>query len=234
MIVDSFNQLAYDFVSELIELFPEEAVLKEALEKIQPGTTVAIEVMTSLVGQHSQLISAKDETVFKTVKIPGMSIRKMWKSLSDDAKNNIWQRLNAMVLIGTTMNNTPAELMTGIENLAMEFGEKLQNGELDMSSMMGEILTRVQGMDLSSLKNMNMDIGALTNSLGIDTNELTDMVGGMLGGVNPELMRTVTSLVSGQGEEEDLLAMLEAAHPPPRQPQLPPRNNKKKKHHRRN
>jgi hypothetical protein len=234
MIADTFNALALEFVKELSEVFPENATLTEcaknfdAIAKDDPKSPMNF--MMTIVGNKSDLILAKDETVFDSVEIPGLAIKEMWNSASDVTKDAIWQYLSTLHMLASTLGNTSGELLSGIENMAMEFADKMATGNMDVSTMLNEVMQRVQTLDLSSLD--GSDIGALTKSLGIDPEQITDMMSGMLGGssgANKELMSMVTSMMNGGGDEQDLLKLLENAKPD----MLPPQKKKKssgKKH----
>jgi len=233
MIADTFNALALEFVKELSEVFPENATLIEcaknfdSLTKDDPKSPMNF--MMTVVGDKSDLILAKDETVFDSVTIPGLAIKEMWNSTSDVTKDAIWQYLSTLHMLASTLGNTSGELLSGIENMAMEFADKMAMGNMDVPTMLNEVMQRVQTLDLSSLD--GADIGALTKSLGIDPDQITDMMSGMLGGTsgaNKELMSMVTSMMNGGGDEQDLLKLLENAKPD----MLPPQKKKKsgKKH----
>jgi hypothetical protein len=226
MISEGFNTMVHEFVKELAEVFPEEPILKKHADNfdaiVAEDDKAPMNYLLKVVGDKTSLIFSKDESIFDVVSIPEMNLKSMWMSISDTTQEAIWQYLNTLTMLATTMGNTPNELMSGIETMAAEFAEKMSKGDLDINSMMSEVMGRVQQMDLSSLE--GMDIGALTKSMGIDPSKMSEMMSGMLGGVDPQLMSTVTSLMSGMGEEEDLLKLLESAKPPP----APKKSSKKK------
>jgi hypothetical protein len=227
MISEGFNTMVHEFVKELAEVFPEEPILKKHADNfdsiVAEDDKAPMNYLLKVVGDKTSLIFSKDESIFDVVSIPEMNLKSMWMSISDTTQEAIWQYLNTLTMLATTMGNTPNELMSGIETMAAEFAEKMSKGDLDINSMMSEVMGRVQQMDLSSLE--GMDIGALTKSMGIDPSKMSEMMSGMLGGVDPQLMSTVTSLMSGMGEEEDLLKLLESAKPPP----APKKSSSKKK-----
>ena len=231
MISDSFNSMVLDFLKELSEVFPEEIVLKKCIDNFESyildDPNKPLEFMTNVIGDNAHLVTAKDETFFNIVKVPGIDVKSMWNSnISDNTKKAIWEYISTLMLIGATMNSTSKEIMSGIEELATEFAHKMQNGEITMDNMMSEVMNRVQQMDLSSLE--NMDISSLTKSMGIDPAELTNMMGGMMGGINPELLNTVSSLMGGNEDGEDLLKLLENAKPPVPLPQKKTKGHGKK------
>lgn len=230
MISDTFNSLALEFVKELSEVFPENITLADCVKNfdtiVSEDPKKPMDFLVSIVGDKADAINSKDETVFDDVTIPGMAIKEMWNSTSDNTKEAIWQYLSTLQMLANTLGNTSGELMSGIENMAMEFANKMAQGSMDVPTMLNEVMQRVQTLDLSSLE--GADIGALTKSLGIDPAQITDMMSGMLGGsggANKELMNMVTGLMGGGGgDEQDLLKLLESAKP---DMLLPPQKKKK-------
>lgn len=229
MISDTFNTLALEFVKELSEVFPENTVLTDCVKNfdaiVGEDQRKPMNFMIEIVGDNALMINSKDEMFFDSINIPGLEIKDMWNSTSDNTKEAIWQYLSTLNMFASTLGNTSGELMSGIENMAMEFADKMANGNMDVSTMLNEVMQRVQTLDLTSLE--GADIGALTKSLGIDPAQITDMMSGMLGGssgANKELMNMVTSMMGGGGDEQDLLKLLENAKP---DMFLPPQKKKK-------
>jgi hypothetical protein len=234
MIADTFNALALEFVKELAEVFPENITLTECVKNFD--TIVAkdpkkpMDFLVVIVGDNAEMINSKDDAIFDTITIPGMEIKEMWNSTSENTKEAIWQYISTLHMLASTLGNTSGELMSGIEDMAMEFANKMATGNMDVPTMLNEVMARVQTLDLSSLD--GADIGAITKSLGIDPAQITDMMNGMLGGsggMNKELMSMVTGMMGGGAEEQDLLKLLEQAKP---DMMLPPQKKKKsgKKH----
>ena len=230
MISDTFNALALEFVKELSEVFPENTTLTECVKNFDTIVTKdpkkPMDFLVSIVGDKAAAVNSKDETVFDDITIPGMAIKEMWNSTSENTKEAIWQYLSTLHMLASTLGNTSGELMSGIEDMAMEFANKMATGNMDVPTMLNEVMQRVQTLDLSSLD--GADIGALTKSLGIDPAQITDMMSGMLGGAggaNKELMNMVSGLMmGGGGDEQDLLKLLESAKP---DMMLPPQKKKK-------
>jgi hypothetical protein len=229
MIADTFNALALEFVKELSEVFPENTVLAECMKNfdtiVSEDPKKPMDFLVSIVGDNAEMLNSKDDAIFDTVTIPGMEIKEMWNSTSDNTKEAIWQYLSTLHMLASTLGNTSGELMSGIEDMAMEFANKMATGNMDVPTMLNEVMQRVQTLDLSSLD--GADIGAITKSLGIDPDQITDMMSGMLGGsggMNKELMSMVTGMMGGGGDEQDLLKLLENAKP---DMLLPPQKKKK-------
>jgi len=229
MIADTFNALALEFVKELSEVFPENITLTECVKNfdtiVSENPKKPMDFLVSLVGDNAEMLNSKDDAIFDTITISGMEIKEMWNSTSDNTKEAIWQYISTLHMLASTLGNTSGELMSGIENMAMEFADKMAKGNMDVPTMLNEVMARVQTLDLSSLD--GADIGALTKSLGIDPAQITDMMSGMLGGsggMNKELMSMVTGMMGGGAEEQDLLKLLENAKP---DMLLPPQKKKK-------
>jgi len=206
---DNFASLALEFVKEISEVFPEEAIFSECVKNFSSYNPKKFLIDT--IGNHQALVISKDDKLFDLVKIPGLNIKTLWSSVSDTTKESIWAYLSTLVMLATALNNTPKELMSGIESLAQEFSDKMQHGELNMETLFTDVMERVQQMDLSSMK--DVDIGSLTKSMGIDPSMISNMMGG---GIDPSLIQNMMNMVGGDGDEEDLLKLLETAKPPPR------------------
>ena len=229
MIADTFNALALEFVKELSEVFPENNTLTDCVKNfdtiVSEDPKKIMDFLVSTVGDNAEMINSKDDAIFDTITIPGLDIKEMWNSTSDSTKDAIWQYLSTLQMLASTLGNTSGELISGIEDMAMEFANKMAQGSMDVPTMLNEVMQRVQTLDLSSLD--GADIGAITKSLGIDPAQITDMMSGMLGGAggaNKELMGMISGMMGGGAEEQDLLKLLENAKP---DMPLPPQKKKK-------
>ena len=235
MISDTFNALALEFVKELSEVFPENTTLTECVKNfdtiVSEDPKKIMNFLTKTVGDKTEAINSKDDAIFDTITIPGLDIKEMWNSTSDSTKDAIWQYISTLHMLASTLGNTSGELMSGIEDMAMEFANKMATGNMDVSTMLNEVMQRVQTLDLSSLD--GADIGAITKSLGIDPAQITDMMSGMLGGAggaNKELLNMVSGMMGGGAEEQDLLKLLENAKPDMLPVQKKKKNKADKKH----
>lgn len=216
---ENFNTLALQFVKELTEVFPEEKMFSTCVENFEAYDPKKFFI--DVFGNHRPLITAKDESIFDKVSIDGINMKGLWTSVSDTTKEAIWAYGSTLSMLATALDNTPKELMTGIETLAKEFSEKMEKGELDMNTLFGDVMNRVSEMDLSSMK--DIDIASLTKNMGIDPN----MIAGALGGVDPSMVQNMMGLLEGSGED-DLLKILETAQRPVA-PALPKKKKKSKK-----
>lgn len=217
---DNFTSLAFEFVKELSEVFPDEVIFSKCVQNFAAYNPKKFLIDT--IGTHQGLVVSKDDKLFDLIQVQGVDIKSLWSSVSDTTKESIWAYLSTLVMLATALDNTPKELMTGIESLAQEFSEKMQHGELNMDTLFTDVMERVQQMDLSSMK--DIDIGSLTKSMGIDPTMISNIMGGS---IDPSLISNMMSMVGG-GDEEDLLKMLESAKPPPRL-EAPKKKKKKSK-----
>lgn len=213
--LQAFNDMLKVFMDELAEVFPESkdiAMFATSLDDvISVNAKMPMQIFMDAVGPHAKRVAARDEHLFDVLQFPGIDFKAMWSSdISSGTKDAIWQYISTLLLLGTTVSSVPEDVLASIEQMAAECAQKIQDGDLSMEDMMTEVMGKMQGMDLSSLE--NMDLSALTSGLGIDA--------GMLGGMNPEML---SAMMMGGGEEQDALALLEAAKPPEKP-------KKKKKH----
>jgi hypothetical protein len=219
--LQAFNDMLQVFMDELVEVFPENkdiAMFASGLsDVIAVNAKMPMKMFMDAIGPHAKQVAARDEHLFDTMDFPGIDFKALWASdISPATKDAIWQYISTLLLLGTTVSSVPEDVLASIEQMAAECAQKIQDGDLSMEDMMAEVMGKMQGMDLSSLE--NLDLGALTSGLGIDA--------GMLGGMNPEMLGAMASMMGGGGEQ-DALALLEAAKPPEK-PKKKRKSHKKK------
>lgn len=140
MSVSAFNETMEQFLTELNLTFPEnKSVVKfqaafELMKQTSPSK-ILDNFMIS-VKPYSQKITSKDETFItedsKNIDaLSGIDLANMWSQASDNTKSAIWQYLQTLVFIGTTVKIFPKETMSMIEQVA----EKCA-GQIDPSSIL--------------------------------------------------------------------------------------------------
>ena len=152
--VGSFNEMMANFLDELVQTFPEEKCMKkyqvsfDIMKKANPRKCVDA-FMTS-AAQYNQQIMAKDERFFLDNDIDfldAMNIKKWWTDdLSTNTKGAIWQYLQTLTILGTTITSIPAETLGAIEGIAEKMSQNAQGGS-------------GAGIDLSALTNMLGSLG---------------------------------------------------------------------------
>ena len=90
----------------------------------------------SSIKPYTQKISSKDESFIledsKNIEaLAGIDLANMWSQASDNTKDAIWQYLQTLIFIGTTVKIFPKETMSMIEQVA----EKCA-GQIDPTSIM--------------------------------------------------------------------------------------------------
>ncbi len=199
--VQAFNDMLKTFLQELADVFPEDKQISGFLGTLDDiaalDPNLPMNVFMKSIGPHAKQIAARDESVMQTLSFPGADIAKLWNSgISDATKDAIWQYLNMLLVVATTVSSIPPDVLKQIESLAGEYAEKIERGEVTMDVVMREAMKKLQDMNLSDVE--GLDLSALTAGLGLPNLNLESLTG-MLGGDNAE---------------QDVLAMLEAAKPP--------------------
>jgi len=171
--VTAFNDMMGQFICELKDTFPEEKGIKkyaasfDIMRKSNPRKCV--EAYMNAIGPYSQRITAKDESIMDETSLTflnDMNIKKHWTpELSDNTKDAIWQYLQTLYMLGTTITAFPAETLNMIESVANNMAQQMSNGG-DGSTGGGQIdeaalMNSVQGL----LGNMG-NLGNLGNLLG--------------------------------------------------------------------
>ena len=155
--VTAFNDMMGQFLMELHKTFPEEKGLKkyitafELLRDTNPKKIVN-KFMTN-VSPHVDKISARDESLFlddsaELEFMKALNIKECWPKASDGTKAAIWQYIQTLYMLGTTITSIPAETLSMIENVAKQCAEKMQNdGEgIDESQLMKSMQSMLGGM----------------------------------------------------------------------------------------
>jgi hypothetical protein len=151
--VSAFNEMMDQFMIELKQTFPEEKAIGkyytgfDLMKKSNPRKCVTM-FMEEISPYASQVMN-KDENFFldETNNLPSviseMNITTHWNSgLSTVTKDAIWQYLQTLYMLGTTITSIPQDALNMIESVAAQCAETMQGGGgLDekalMSSMSG-------------------------------------------------------------------------------------------------
>ena len=144
--VSAWNDMMEQFLNELEKTFPEEkAVVKykngfELLRKSNPRKCVD-GYMTS-VAPFQEKVMAKDESFFLASNesiIKEMNLQKHWTpDLSSVTKDAIWQYLQTLFILGSTISMIPPEALGMIEDVANKCAGSIQeNGAMDEKALSG-------------------------------------------------------------------------------------------------
>ena len=138
----AFNDTLLEFLNDLTETFPEEKQIPvlttktELLKKSNPRKLVE-NCMKRLAPLANQIVQ-KDETIFKenSELIPGLNMSSMWDSnLSDNSKNAIWEYLNTLLMLGTTIMSIPGNMLQQIEAMANTCVQQMEAEDMKPDDM---------------------------------------------------------------------------------------------------
>lgn len=144
--ISAWNEMMDQFLSEMEKTFPEEKGVKkyknsfELLKKSNPRKCV--DAYMSGVSKYQEKIMSKDETFFTENTdslITEMNIKKCWTpNLSVKTKDAIWQYLQTLFILGTTITMIPADALGMIEDVAHKCAGSIQeNGQMDENALTG-------------------------------------------------------------------------------------------------
>jgi len=143
--VGAFNDMLAQFLSELTQTFPEEKGIKkyesafDLLRKSNPRKVV--ENFMMVVTPLQERIMAKDETVFTSENLKSLgelNLGKNWADCSENTHGCIWQYLQTLMMLGTTITALPAETLKAIEGVAEQTAGQMAagGGELNEAGLM--------------------------------------------------------------------------------------------------
>jgi hypothetical protein len=106
------------------------------------------------VAPYTEQISSKDDSFFiKESKnldfMKGVDLEKHWDTCSQNTKNAIWQYVQTLYMLGTTIKSIPEDTLSMIETVAKECADKMgtgENGELDEAALMKTMQGMLGGM----------------------------------------------------------------------------------------
>ena len=130
----AFNSMMQDFLNELIQTFPEEKSLKVENTKFQTlkkaNSKKIVESFMAAISPYTNQISSKDESIFdmNIDFLKKLNIKKLWtKDLSQNTKDAIWQYLNTLIMLGTTITSIPNDMLKQIESVAEQCASQMDS-----------------------------------------------------------------------------------------------------------
>ena len=137
--VTAFNDMMGQFLVELHKTFPEEKGIKKFMTSFDllksANPRKCVEAYMAGVSKFATKISQKDETFFtediKDIEfLQDLNIEEYWnEKMSDGTKNAVWQYLQTLYMLGTTITAIPQETLSIIENVAKDCADKIQSGD---------------------------------------------------------------------------------------------------------
>lgn len=138
----AFIETLMEFLHELAETFPEEKQIPVLITKTELGKkSNPRKVVENCMGKLAPLASkivAKDESVFAENPeiIPGLNMNNMWNSgLSDNSKDAIWEYINTLLMLGTTILSLPGNMLSQIEQMANTCVQQMEQDNVKPDEM---------------------------------------------------------------------------------------------------
>lgn len=157
----AFNDMMGQFLTELHSAFPEEKSLKKYMAAFElmrsaNGKLIVDGYMNS-IAPYIDKINARDETFFlenaKEIDfLKEINIVECWPKASEGTRGAIWQYIQTLYMLGTTITAIPPETLSMIETVAKQCADKLQNddGEIDIDE--SALMKSMQGLLSGMLK----------------------------------------------------------------------------------
>lgn len=138
--VQAFNTMLKNFLEELASVFPEEAQITTFLASFDAlvalDATQPLGLFVDAIAPHAQLAMSKDPALFEHLKPGGIDFKRLWQAdISDATRDAIWQHINLLFLLGTTVRAMPPQMLESIESMAHACAEQVQSGQLDFSAL---------------------------------------------------------------------------------------------------
>lgn len=144
--VKAFNDMMEQFLEELVQTFPDEPGMKKFQASFdllrKANARLCMDNFMSCVGPYAQHVMSKDDSFFlehssEMEFLNDLNLKKIWTpELSDNTKGAIWQYLQTLYIIGTTISSLPDETLQMIEKVAQKCAEEIDPSTLDANSLM--------------------------------------------------------------------------------------------------
>lgn len=145
--VTAFNDMMGQFLAELHKTFPEEKGIKKCMSGFEIMRTsnprLVVDGFMASVTPFAEQISSKDDAFFLNEAknldfLKDVKIEEKWASISNQTKEAVWQYVQTLYMLGTTISSIPADTLSMIEKVAKECADKLegQDGGIDEAALM--------------------------------------------------------------------------------------------------
>jgi len=143
------------FLTELHSAFPEEKNLKKymaAFELMRSANgKLIVDGFMNGIAQYVDKINTRDESFFlenaKDIDfLKEINITDCWPTASDATREAIWQYIQTLYMLGTTITAIPAETLSMIETVAKQCADKLQNDDGDIDIDENALMKSMQGL----------------------------------------------------------------------------------------
>jgi hypothetical protein len=166
--VQAFNELMDQFIQELRATFPEESSIKKCANAFDlmagANSKGVMELFMGNITPYSQQLMAKDDAFFvgenSDIKfVNDLNLKNLWTAdLSQNTKNAIWQYLQTLFMMGTTIQAVPPDMMKSIETMAEQCASQLEGQDPTQlgSSLMGMLGSMFSGGGIGESPSKNI------------------------------------------------------------------------------
>ena len=140
--VTAFISVLEEFVDDLAKCLSDVPKIQEYKEQLaelkDKDPDKVLEVFAKVIKPLSNAITAKDIAPFfksKDKYIIDLDPKSWWKTISPKSREAIWNHLNTLYMLVTTITKIPKNMMKGIEELAEKCVGEMGEGEFEMPDM---------------------------------------------------------------------------------------------------
>ena len=149
----AFNSVLDEFLEELIKTFPEEKQIKVYQNQYillkKSNNRAVCEGFIKTIQPYINDIQNKNESIVMNNDIEflqKLNINKWWNSdLSDNTKDAIWQYLQTLTMLGTTITSIPQDILASIEGVAEQCANQM-DGNSGGQPNLGSLFQGIQSI----------------------------------------------------------------------------------------
>ena len=134
----AFETSFKEFLKDLAETIPEEPKIAEYIEEINKTETKEVMDVFLKSVKNKQGVFDKDESILEDPDniLVKLNVNAYWKDLSTKTKDAIWQYLNTLLVLATTVKSIPQDMLSMIESMAEKCaGEMKDRNPEDMQDL---------------------------------------------------------------------------------------------------
>ncbi|ACH46869.1 unknown [Feldmannia species virus] len=135
----SFNNLLAEFLTDLSMTFSEYPELADAKDQfnnllhLDSKSKLPLEAFHTAISPFGAQVTGRDPELFEKIKIPmteKVDIGKCFRTSDDATKNAIWEYIQQLTALSTTVNTLPPSMMANIEKMTDLTLSKIKSGEI--------------------------------------------------------------------------------------------------------
>ena len=134
--VGAFNQTLDEFLHELSETFPEDETIQKQKDYFSNQTknkaSFALDTIMPELAKHADIITKKDNVVFTELNkiFTIMDFESLWKKdISENTRKAIWDYINTLLMLGTTIKTIPPNMLSEIEKIAQSCVSQMEQNQ---------------------------------------------------------------------------------------------------------